>query len=511
MKPWEKAKKPWEKGSKVDIPKKPPDEPWYEDMAEGIGVSGLDLYYGIKSLGGELSAEDKAHLKDWKDDAAQSGYGTAGRILGEIAQMALPGGAVLKGVKALSKAVGMGRKASLGAAAAGEAGVGAGFGYARVPGEGEDRATGAVREAAGSLVGSGVGAALGKAYRGIRKTPEGEALIKQNVDVTPGQVAESPAVRGLEGIMDIAPGLSRGTKKAREEGIDSWALATMKQAAPNPDGITEIGTKGFNQSKGQIDKLYKDAWSDAGGVNKETSKAMRKEISGIYRVVPQDEKAVVQGIGQDIKALTKGDPKPDKLKSIDTAISKQINKARDNPKLVNDLQFLKDMLRDSMPPGVHDKLRNADSFYPKFLTIKKATYKARQNEGKFNPAQAIDASADVGKGTKNTIESGTSPLYDIIMAGKKTVGRKKEATPLSAIARISDIVPSPPMKGMGNIVLGATPFQKGVQGLSKSPTLQNIKALGANPARLSSAYADKENKEERWLRQMIEDLNRKNP
>jgi hypothetical protein len=79
-------------------------EPWYEDFAEGVVSSGMGTYYGIKDLTVGMDDEDKARLKDWKEDAAQSGWGTAGNVVGEVAQLALPGGAALKGAKALNAA-----------------------------------------------------------------------------------------------------------------------------------------------------------------------------------------------------------------------------------------------------------------------------------------------------------------------------------------------------------------------------------------------------------------------
>ena len=64
-----------------------PEEAWYEDFGEGLAVSGMDTYYGIKDLVTDLDDEDRARLKDWKEDAAQSGWGTGGRVVGEMAQL----------------------------------------------------------------------------------------------------------------------------------------------------------------------------------------------------------------------------------------------------------------------------------------------------------------------------------------------------------------------------------------------------------------------------------------
>ena len=463
--------------AKKDIPKK--EEPWYEDMAEGIGVSALDLYYGVKDLGGKLTEEDKATLKDWKEDASQSGYGTAGRILGEIAQFAIPGGAALKGARALSSA----KKIGLGTAAALEAASAAGLGATRLPEEGETRFEAAGKEALGSLVGSGIGGAIGKFAGGIRKTPEATELIQRGVNLTPGQAAESPAVRGIEGVMDIIPGLARGTREAREEGLKGWKLDAIKQASPYPSDITDIGTEGFKQARGHIDDLYTDAWKGAGVIDKSTSRRMLDDIGRIVNVAPLEERGALIRMGKNIKKLTGGKPNPEKLKSLDKSIGNQIRKSKNDADLQNDFQYMRDTLRRSMPSDVNVKLRSADSFYPGFLALKEATAAAKQTGGEFTPAQLMSASGKIGRSGRAA--AGESPLYDIARAGIETVGRKKESVPLSALGRVSNIAPTPfPMRAMGDVVLGQTQLQRNLNKLIEDTPygftdLLNLPRIGA--------------------------------
>ena len=63
-----------------------------QDFSEGIGVSGLETYYGAKDLLGLGSAKDKQTLEAWRRAAGESGWGTAGQITGDVAQYLLPAG-----------------------------------------------------------------------------------------------------------------------------------------------------------------------------------------------------------------------------------------------------------------------------------------------------------------------------------------------------------------------------------------------------------------------------------
>ena len=85
------------------------EEAFYQDFGEGIGASALETWEGGKDLlskTGLVDAPDEsdlARLKDWQDDAGQSGWGTAGKIVGDIGQMAAGGGLIGAGLKAATK------------------------------------------------------------------------------------------------------------------------------------------------------------------------------------------------------------------------------------------------------------------------------------------------------------------------------------------------------------------------------------------------------------------------
>ena len=102
---WKRVEKPNtatalpEGWGRVDAPPVKEEEAWYEDFGEGLVTSGKETYYGIKDLTIGLGDDDAADLKDWRDDAGESGWGTVGQVVGDIGQMVIPGAMGLKAAK----------------------------------------------------------------------------------------------------------------------------------------------------------------------------------------------------------------------------------------------------------------------------------------------------------------------------------------------------------------------------------------------------------------------------
>ena len=90
------------------------EESAFQDFGEGLGVSALSTWEGGKDLLSKTGlvdapdASDLARLQDWRDDAGQSGWGTAGEVVGDVAQILAGGGlggAALKGATMIPKAL----------------------------------------------------------------------------------------------------------------------------------------------------------------------------------------------------------------------------------------------------------------------------------------------------------------------------------------------------------------------------------------------------------------------
>lgn len=469
-------------------------EPWYEDFGEGVGVSALELGYGIKDLAGMMTPENQATLDDWKQDAGESGWGTAGQVAGELGQLIVPGAVALKGVRAanlagkaaklaskMGKATKAGEKASTGIRMAGtapviaaEMGVGAGHGALKLPGEGETRGENAGKEAIGALVGAGAGKALGKLVQGVSKSKSGKALMDKGIPLTPGQASDNPIIEGLETMFEWMPIAARGTKKIQNEGKEAWGNMILKDTVPKgyADTITESGRAGYKQVQTAFNDAYKKAWSGVDEVPQKVLADVSKSIDNLNpanpigyaaKVNPTDElafkkikRAVDKSRNLQAKNLVKADPR-----KIDRAIQKELSKAykANNHGLATQLEALKAQYRGGLPGGVRKKLQKVDAHWDKKLTASEAVYAARKNKGVFTPTHLMNASGKVGG--KDALNLGASPLFKGADEGMDTVEQLKGAEPFNWMRKIfSEFTPSPPfMRAAGRAILGDTAAQ----------------------------------------------------
>ena len=432
------------------------EEPWYEDFGEGLAVSGMDTYYGVKDLVTDLDEEDRATLADWKADAAQSGWGTAGQVAGELAQFAVPGGLALKGAKYLPKA------ARAAGAVAGEIGSGALLGATQLPGRGETRGGEAAKEATGAALGMGVGKVLSKAVRGAKKSKEAKELLKRGVKMTPGEMAESPSLRGAETYMGVTPVLAQGTKAAKKRSSEAWNLDILNQGAPRGAKSTKVGPEGGNQLTEAMREAYGKAWKEAGPIDVEAGRRVVDNLEAAAPVMTMDAARKLKGVVGNVEKAVIGQA-PNSAETVDRVLRKALRNAKDDTDLVNLLKEQRTTLRSALPKARDEALRKIDGKYPAYLTAKDAIGRAKQTEGVFTPAQATTSQGVVAKGA---FEENRAPLQKALKLGRATVGAKQGGEPLEWMRRLATAAPSPPpavMDAAGRLVMGDTHVQKGIQ------------------------------------------------
>ena len=474
-------------------------EAWYEDLAEGVGVSALDTYYGVKDLVSEVDDEDRATLKDWKQDAAESGWGTAGQVAGEVAQFMIPGGALMKGAKLANKA----RKIPLLTKALNAAGgtalraevAGAGaLGATQLPEEGESRLGNAAKEMGMAFVGGKAGEGLSKAVRGIKKSKAGQELLDQGVPLTPGQAAESKGVQGFESLMELTPGLARGTKKVQEKASRAWDLHVMNKAAPDGVTITKSGTDGFGQLKQGVDDAYTAAWNTLEEVPSSVTDGMKNQIDDLLEKVDFADARVLNKVKKDIAKLADG-PAGMQTKALDNTLRKEMADALDNHGLMGELQALKEMLRDGVPEVTRKALNKIDAKYPDYLAIRKATAKARASGGEFNTKDLASAGGIVGGETRSAL--GTAPMLKQAVQGQATLGNSGRGELIGYLRRALNVLPTVlPLKTLGRGMLGQTGPQKVGQKVLDSGLSDYLRKY-AGPAKLSAGYYGSVGEEDR--------------
>lgn len=489
-------------------------EDW-RDLSEGIGVSALETYYGAKDLLGLGNENDRAVLKRWKDAAGRSGWGTAGEVVGDVAQYAVPGSAGLKGAKALNAA----NKARLAAKAlptAADVAGSAAIAYTKLPEEGQTREENAAQEAGMALGGAALGKTLKVIGAGTDMHPAAERLRDKGVKMTIGQA--HPHLKRLEDMMEVTPGAARAIKGMKRQANTTWHKAALQEAAPltastvkemDPTKltrfkVTEAGHEGVRQLKKAYDEAYDEAY---GSISKLRLRHIGDILDAGNRgsdILTKTQRAKVKRLREDILHLWRNN-KDGSAKLISERIK---NEMMGTPKARNLDSVLDDMLsrlKAGLPEENQLALQRVDADYGKYVAVREAAGSAtarksanvfHRAEGEFDPAGMFGIEDLVGGSGRasNRYDRGlgNAPMQDFINDSMQTVGQEMGPTPLSWWRRMSDFFPTiGPQRTFGEVVAGNKAYQSTGRRLVRSRAAQEARKY-ASPARLSAALYDED-------------------
>ena len=486
------------------------EESGFEDFGEGIVKSLMKLNVGMQDLTGDVRPEHAAALEDWSRDAGESGYGTAGEVAGEILQLAIPGGTLIKGAKGVQKGKGLVNtmKAMAGSTAAKEAGLAGTLAGARMPEKGETRVGNAMLDAGLGVAGDLGGKLFLKTLQGAKKTKAGQEMLDAGVDVTPAQAVESDFIKGAEQAMDYIPFLSKGGVNARERALEQWNRKILNKATPppiaKPDAqgimqttdpmVSELGPAGGQQLKKLMTEAYGDAWKGAGKLKRSHIDPVQRNMErNARRLGEADERALQSALDDLNKLFADGSRKG--FQAADDLLRRRLNSAGDDKyDLSRALEQARADLRESLPTEVTSKLDAIDAQYPSYLTARDAIKRSAKDDGVFTPDQLTTSVNAIGK---SKAEVGEAALQESAKRGRDTVGQSV-SEPLPDIWR--RIVrnawsPEDEMDWLGKGIMGELPNQKkanefvtkrlGALQESKNPLAYILRNV-ADPARLAT-------------------------
>ena len=490
-------------------------EPWYEDMAEGAAASLMETGYGIKDLVGMGSPEDAVTLADWQADAAQSGYGAAGGVVGDIAQVVGTGGMVGVGAKSLLKAAAMAKAKRTGmlstvpaaeAATVGMAGVGGvtgaavaadvaasgGAGDLKTPEAGESRLNTANKDMAWAAGGNAIVNALGKIGKGAIKTPEGQKLLDEGIPLAPDQAAAGGPARLIANNMKVQPFMAKGMTTGRQKAMDDWTLADMDKAAPDGVYISGNTVKG---KAGQLSDAYKEKYGEVWGQARKPSAiefgVMKNMVDSTMPKVAGDSQGPLNGVNAALEALME-DFAPQAVKSFDNSLKKKIRSAAraGDSEMETGLEAIRLQLQSTLPDAAQKQLDGLNAKYGDFLAVKEASSAAAHVGGMYTPVDLMNASKKVGGLNRNFRQ--TAPKRAEADEGMATVGR--DLDPILPTIRKANYaqMPSPQaaMDKFNQFYLGETASQKMLQGVAKNNNrvAEALRSLGAPAGYAAGEY-----------------------
>jgi hypothetical protein len=387
---------------------------------------GLDSVFGL-----DTTDEAIARQKETDKALLDTGWGTGGRILGEMAVTAPIG----VGAGALAGRALPGALRGIGALATEGAVEGAILGG---PGE---RGTGA---ALGAGFGGGLGlagAAGGKMIRGMRVDPKSQRLLDMGVDLTPGQMKRRG---GMAAIEQSAPGrYSPGTLAARESAEDQVLEVMARRAVPpgmDPERLAGREMKdlarelrvGFKKAYESIPDSYVSRMAPGGkGTIDDAVTRMVSSAPGLQGT--QEAMKEASWIANQFRKLNRGPSVGvhDLMKMRSRVRARMANYYKD-AKTMDQAEALKDVvqiLTDKINSGLDDAsraiLRQTDAKYPAYKVIEDVAWKMKDGAPTPNRiATAVQQSA----GSKGLYAEGGGVMRDISEAATHAFGTHIQPT-----------------------------------------------------------------------------------
>jgi hypothetical protein len=479
-----------------------------EDFGEGLVTSLLSTKVGLEDLiqkpfGGGAEPEDIAQLEDWKRDALQSGWGTAGRVVGEIGQMAVPGGLALKGAKAISAS-------SKALPLAAEMATVGGFGYIQPPEEDETRLGKAAEYAAAAGVG-GVAGRLLKPILGksaVRISNEADELMKKypSIFLMPGEAGSGRFTQGLETAGQVTPFLARAIQRGKAQSLKTWGRELIKESLPRRlrHKITADGLDGVKQAIKASDDAFDMAWGsvddiklpaqwfdDAGNTNIDYLKSLP---------LRKGERLTVKQAIEDASELLKNETK---ASEIDRLFGKIENTASRNgeARVAKVIKQFRDEIRGQLPKNQQDNLAAIRGKWQEQLVLRKAAANAItdtsiENMSQIKPRHVLSAAKSVAGDTAFAKQS--APLQQLAMLGKSTLERKVHGQPLSFFRRIAGMFPAVPLyRQTGRYLTSQYNWQRQVAEILRKYGIDDASRTLTGPYRIGAAMPYEE-REERY-------------
>lgn len=469
------------------------------DPAAGMGTGAkLAAGYsrGVRNVGrhaanlvGLLSDEDLAEADRMDAPLMRSGAAQAGSVLGEaiVTAPVMAGGAGLIGRTA------MGAKAIANPITRGVLEGAAQGALMANPGE-----RGGAAVIGGALGGAlpALGAGLGKAVHGLKRTPEAQRLLDAGVDLTPGQMNPAGIANQLEEAWQSQPIVGPAIKGARDNAQASFQRAAAQVAAPPGVQVTQAAPAQmlqqvydafeplYDEGKG-FTRLYPGVMRTAGGDAPLASFANRPGLlarAALDRNVLADDatrKTVGGWLENQVTQLPRGgrgEVSSDTLLALRSNIREHARKmaAKGDAAseasaalLGNAERAVTDALESQLPPEAMHALRTADAAYAKYKVLEDAVARTKDMPGGFTASKLSEAvaGANRGLGKGAYARGGGGPLRELSEAGTATLNVRTPATGarLAALSLPLAAVGANPVVGgaLGGAALGMVGTQTG--------------------------------------------------
>jgi hypothetical protein len=382
------------------------------------------------------------------------------------------------------------------------------------PGErGANAALGATTGAGLNLLGTGIS----KLARGLSRTPEANLLLKQGVDLTPGQLNPAGPMNQFEQASESVPGVKQIIHGARDNAEQGYQRAIIQKAAV--PGTTITPSENIHEMLTQAYDSYAPLYNQAKGF------PVRAGIVSPTGTVPLstafDQAVNTPGVTDQAKSAAKSwldnelsrlPPNPDSADLL--KVRSNIRSAARAAKLATDTlaqdkaaifsnadDQVTSALQSQLPQHALDALQRADSQYGTYKIVENAVAKSRDNVAGLTPqklSQAVYDATDnpayargAGGDLRDLAKAGTSVFQTVSPPTGARVLTLGGAVGLGALSPPAAIAGGTGLLGLvgtktgRSLAAGTTAPQRGAQVLADALskyTPDTVKALAGRAA-----------------------------
>lgn len=418
--------------------------PTHQRLFAGYGRPFVELGLGVKDLAGKAGIGEGLDQKDRilleRLEQVQGGAGTVGRIGGEVATFAAPGGATTKAVSMLPRAA-----AKFGTRVAADMTTAAGVEALKAPTESTSRGERAAWGAAGAGAGHVLTKTLGTAIRGLRATPEALRLLQEKIPLTIG-MAKGGALQQIEQHLAKVPIIGGAIRQRYQDALEAWNKKLLNRVMPDGEA-THAGHEGFKQATTAFKQAYAKLWSNPVSVHlQELQSLWSKTLTDAQQMLPADVASVV---GTKLHKMFVETLAPANGQQMSGAAISKIDDDLRHEALLAARRGMGDVaqafgqarqqLRSLLPENVSAELGRIDGLYAAFIRLRRAGgYKgAAANGGVFTPDQLLGAATALDKSAgKGATARGEALLQPEANAARQVLGTtaSKQPGPLESAA-----------------------------------------------------------------------------
>lgn len=380
-----------------------------EKFTAGLGRGMVNIGRNVGNMVGLVSDTDMKEAERLDKPLMETGAGKAGSFVGETAALLPVGGLATSGVRAIAPRVAstVGQRLAQNLIARGAI---EGATQGAITAGPDERLSGAATGAALGAAFPVAGAAVKGAAAGIRPTRSAQTLLKEGVELTPGQMSPSGSINQLEQALMAVPFIGKAIAGQREKGWQQVQNVIGEKASPpgfKPQTIGDV-----NKLVDEIGDAYNTAYKVGEGYPISTlsilktngqdiplSKAFKSSLTSNAN---PDAKQYAQGfLENELQGLIgkRGNVMSDDLFDLRSRIRaevRRLEKSQNAPYGASDIlqsaeKKVTEAIDSHLPADVIPAVRAIDAKYGNYKVLQNAVKQAGDRPEGFTPAQFSQA------------------------------------------------------------------------------------------------------------------------